>query len=222
MADTPTALTPDEASALEAIGGKPADTPAADPPPAEFVAEAPPQPVHTDEAPVHEHGNEGGALHSGDGAAHQAHDEEAHPAPAEDAEMAEMKSTMLDSAQLANRAAGIAAKSAGDMHKATTELIESAGGQKIYLVIVLAVFGLLIVLAISIFAFMSFRLQQRVAQADAMLLAVANASSRWMNPWKCSPATAKHCAKWPANKTPSSARKRKSNCAWTKSCAVCK
>ena len=178
MADTPPALTPDEASALEAIGGKPADTPAADPPPAEFVAEAAPQPIHTDEEPVHEHGNEGGALHTGDAdthhahGAHDAHEDHAHQAPAEDSEMAEMKSTMLDSAQLANRAAGMAAKSAGDMHKATTELIESAGGQKIYLVIVLAVFGLLIVLAISIFAFMSFRLQQRVTQADAMLLAV--------------------------------------------------
>ena len=71
MADTPPALTPDEASALEAIGGKPADTPAADPPPAEFVAEAAPQPIHTDEEPVHEHGNEAGALHAGLGATSQ-------------------------------------------------------------------------------------------------------------------------------------------------------
>jgi methyl-accepting chemotaxis protein len=86
--------------------------------------------------------------------------------------MAEMKSTMLESAELANRAAGMAAKAAGDMHGASTELIESYSGQKVYLVIVLAVFGLLMVMAISIFAFMSYRLNQRVAQADAMLLAV--------------------------------------------------
>lgn len=86
--------------------------------------------------------------------------------------MAEMKSTMLDSAELANRAAGMAAKAAGDMHGASTQLIESYAGQKMYLIIVLAVFGLLMVLAMSVFAFMSFRLQQRVAQADAMLIAV--------------------------------------------------
>ena len=172
MADTPPALTPDEASALEAIGGMPANTPAADPPPAEFVIEPALEPIHTDEEHAHEHGNEGGALHSGHADTHHAHDEAAHHPPKEDAEMAEMKSTMLDSAELANRAAGMAAKAAGDMHKASTELIESGSGQKIYLIIVLAVFGLLIVMAISIFAFMSFRLQQRVAQADAMLLAV--------------------------------------------------
>ena len=172
MADTPPALTPDEASALEAIGGMPANTPAADPPPAEFVIEPALEPIHTDEEHAHEHGNEGGALHSGHADTHHAHDEAAHHPPKEDAEMAEMKSTMLDSAELANRAAGMAAKAAGDMHKASTELIESGSGQKIYLIIVLAVFGLLIVMAISIFAFMSFRLNQRVAQADAMLLAV--------------------------------------------------
>ena len=172
MADTPTALTPDEASALEAIGGMPADAPAADPPPTEFVAEPALEPILVEEEHAHEHGNEGGALHSGHADNHHATHEAAHQPPQEDAVMAEMKSTMLDSAELANRAAGMAAKSAGDMHKASTELIESASGQKIYLIIVLAVFGLLIVMAISIFAFMSFRLQQRVAQADAMLLAV--------------------------------------------------
>jgi len=172
MADKPPALTPDEASALEAIGGMPANTPAADPPPAEFVVEPAPEPIHTDEEHAHEHGNESGALDSGHANTHHAHDEAAHHPPKEDAEMAEMKSTMLDSAELANRAAGMAAKAAGDMHKASTELIESGSGQKIYLIIVLAVFGLLIVMAISIFAFMSFRLNQRVAQADAMLLAV--------------------------------------------------
>jgi len=58
------------------------------------------------------------------------------------------------------------------MHGASTQLIESYAGQKMYLIIVLAVFGLLMVLAMSVFAFMSFRLQQRVAQADAMLIAV--------------------------------------------------
>ncbi|NBT92751.1 MAG: hypothetical protein EBT37_09190 [Betaproteobacteria bacterium] len=58
------------------------------------------------------------------------------------------------------------------MHGASAQLIESSTGQKTYLIIVLAVFGLLMVLSMSVFAFMSFRLQQRVTQADAMLLAV--------------------------------------------------
>ena len=175
MSDTPNTLTPDEASAIEAIGGAPAAASSDAPAP---VAAS--EPVLHEEAsgeqdyPTLEHGNEGGALHSG------AHDE-AHPAQAptahdthdtQDAEMAEMKSTMLDSAELANRAAGMAAKAAGNMHSASTELIESYSAQKMFLVIVLGVFGLLMVLAMSVFAFMSFRLQQRVAQADAMLIAV--------------------------------------------------
>jgi hypothetical protein len=172
MSDTPNTLTPDEASAIEAIGGAPAAASSDAPAPA-----AASEPVLHEEAsgeqdhPTMEHGNEGGALHSG------AHDETYHAqAPAahdtQDAEMAEMKSTMLDSAELANRAAGMAAKAAGNMHSASTELIESYSSQKMFLVIVLGVFGLLMVLAMSVFAFMSFRLQQRVAQADAVLISV--------------------------------------------------
>ena len=178
MSDKPTALTPDEASAIEAISGiapaAPAETPSPD--------EASDPVLHEEAAaeaahPDGEHGNEGGALHGG------AHDEGHHDHPdhheasksaqdSQDAEMAAMKSTMLDSAELANRAAGMAAKAAGNMHGASTQLIESYAGQKMYLIIVLAVFGLLMVLAMTVFAFMSFRLQQRVTQADAMLIAV--------------------------------------------------
>jgi len=177
MSDKPPALTPDEASAIEAIGGAAPAAPAEAEAKPEFQVEPALEPSLDAPAEVHEHGNEGGALHSGhdhDHAHHhdQSHAEPAHAAPVEDAEMAEMKSTMLESAELANRAAGMAAKAAGDMHGASTELIESYSSQKVYLVIVLAVFGLLMVMAISIFAFMSYRLQQRVAQADAMLLAV--------------------------------------------------
>ena len=175
MSDKPTALTPDEASAIEAISGiapaAPAETPSHD---------AASEPVLHEEAateaapPASEHGNEGGALQ---GAAHEEghhehHEESESAQDSQDAEMAEMKSTMLDSAELANRAAGMAAKAAGNMHSASTQLIESYAGQKMYLIIVLGVFGLLMVLAITVFAFMSFRLQQRVTQADAMLIAV--------------------------------------------------
>lgn len=175
MSDKPTELTPDEASAIEAISGiapaAPAETPSHD--------EASEPVLHEEAAaeaahPASEHGNEGGALH---GAAHDEDHHDHHDASesaqdTQDAEMAEMKSTMLDSAELANRAAGMAAKAAGDMHGASTQLIASYAGQKMYLIIVLAVFGLLMVLAMTVFAFMSFRLQQRVTQADAMLIAV--------------------------------------------------
>ncbi len=180
MSDKPTALTPDEASAIEAISGiapaAPAETPSHD--------EASEPVLHEEAAteaeaahPASEHGNEGGALHSGahdeghyDHQDHHAQSKSAQDS--QDAEMAEMKSTMLDSAELANRAAGMAAKAAGNMHGASTQLIASYAGQKMFLIIVLAVFGLLMVLAMTVFAFMSFRLQQRVTQADAMLIAV--------------------------------------------------
>ncbi len=178
MSDKPTALTPDEASAIEAISG------IAPAPPAESaLPDEATEPVPHEEAaaeathPASEHGNEGGALH---GAAHDEghhdhpdhHEESKSAQDSQDAEMAEMKSTMLDSAELANRAAGMAAKAAGNMHGASTQLIESYSAQKMFLIIVLAVFGLLMVLAMTVFAFMSFRLQQRVTQADAMLIAV--------------------------------------------------
>jgi len=178
MSDTPSTLTPDEASAIEAIGGAPpavsSDDTAHDQGAEPTLNE---QGASADTHTASEHGNEGGALHSGghslDDAHHADHHDAAHPAQdTQDAEMAEMKSTMLDSAELANRAAGMAARAAGDMHGASTQLIESYAGQKMYLIIVLGVFGLLMVLAITVFAFMSFRLQQRVAQADAMLIAV--------------------------------------------------
>jgi len=176
MSDPSPTLTADEASAIEAIAAAAPAQPAAAAEQADAPAHDSPgaHPEHDHDAP---HGNEGGALADAAAHAHDAghsHEEHsgAHEQAQEDAELAEMRSTMLDSAQLANRAAGMAAKAAGDMHGASTQLIESSAGQKTYLIIVLAVFGLLMVLSMSVFAFMSFRLQQRVIQADAMLLAV--------------------------------------------------
>jgi len=184
MADTPNTLTPDEASAIEAIGGAPAAAASQATTHDEATEPVLHEEAHAEDShQAGEHGNEDGALHSGahdhgkQDAHHDTHHADHHEAEhaaqdTQDAEMAEMKSTMLDSAELANRAAGMAAKAAGNMHGASTQLIESYSAQKMYLIIVLAVFGLLMVLAISVFAFMSFRLQQRVTQADAMLIAV--------------------------------------------------
>jgi len=175
MSDPSPTLTADEASAIDAIASAAPAQPAAAAEQADAPAHDGPGEHAHDDTPTTEHGNEGGALSHE--AAHDAgHGHDAHTPSKEqaeeDAEMAEMRSTMLDSAQLANRAAGMAAKAAGEMHGASAQLIESSTGQKTYLIIVLAVFGLLMVLSMSVFAFMSFRLQQRVTQADAMLLAV--------------------------------------------------
>ena len=91
---------------------------------------------------------------------------------AEDPDMLAMRSTMLDSAELANRAAGMAARSAGEMHGAATKLIAAHSAQRINGIVVLATFGALMLTSMALFGIMSYRLQSRITQADAMLLAV--------------------------------------------------
>lgn len=105
---------------------------------------------------------------------------------AEIADIISMRATMLDSAELANRAAGLAAKSATDMHVASSDLqgasstlqsaasklIAAQSAQRINGVVVLATFAALMLTSMALFGIMSYRLQSRIAQADAMLLAV--------------------------------------------------
>lgn len=91
---------------------------------------------------------------------------------ADDEDMLAMRATMLDSAELANRAAGMAAKSATEMHGAAAKLIAAHSAQRINGIVVLATFGALMLTAMALFGIMSYRLQSRIAQADAMLLAV--------------------------------------------------
>lgn len=91
---------------------------------------------------------------------------------ADDEDMLAMRATMLDSAELANRAAGMAARSATEMHGAATKLIAAHSAQRINGIVVLATFGALMITAMALFGIMSYRLQVRIAQADAMLLAV--------------------------------------------------
>ena len=116
----------------------------------------------------------------------QDHDEEPHDEDqdedydaAEVADLISMRATMLDSAELANRAAGLAAKSATDMHVAsadlqgaTSKIIAAQSAQRINGVVVLATFAALMLTSMALFGIMSYRLQSRIAQADAMLLAV--------------------------------------------------
>ncbi len=106
-----------------------------------------------------------------------AHPAEEPPAPEtftedDDEDMLAMRSAMLDSAELANRAAGMAAKAATDMHGASASLIASHSTQRLHGIVVLATFGALMLTSMALFGIMSYRLQSRIAQADAMLLAV--------------------------------------------------
>jgi len=125
-----------------------------------------------------------GAFH--DEAAHDDEDEDEDYEAAEAADLISMRATMLDSAELANRAAGLAAKSATDMHVASNDLqgassqlqgaasklIAAQDAQRMNGIVVLATFAALMLTSMALFGIMSYRLQSRIAQADAMLLAV--------------------------------------------------
>jgi len=89
-----------------------------------------------------------------------------------DHELTDMKSTLLDAAELSNRAAGLAAKAGSDLHSAADHVMESNASVRIYGIVVLAAFGILMMIGLGLFGFMSMRLQSRITQADAMLLAV--------------------------------------------------
>ena len=110
---------------------------------------------------------------------HPGHDDHLVEPPEDDADMVAMRSAMLDSAELANRAAGMSAKAAGEMHGATTHLTGAAAAMtaahqsaRIHGIVVLATFGALMLTSMTLFGFMSYRLQSRITAADEMLLAV--------------------------------------------------
>jgi len=87
-------------------------------------------------------------------------------------EINQLKSSLIDSAELATRASGLAALAGGAMQKATVKLTDTYGAAQNLGMICLAVFVALSVVAITLFGFMTYRLQERVAQLDAMLVAV--------------------------------------------------
>lgn len=87
-------------------------------------------------------------------------------------EINQLKSSLIDSAELATRASGLAALAGGAMQKATTKLTDTYGAAHQLAIAVLAVFVALAVVAITLFGFMTYRLQERVGQLDAMLVAV--------------------------------------------------
>ena len=193
MTDTTSKLSAEEAQAIEAISGVAAPAPSGG---AAAAAEAD-NPIDAQfDQPVDGPAS-GGFISAAEPPrieheAHELDDEYANPheehgeTEGDDADMVAMRSAMLDSAELANRAAGMAAKAAADMHSVTTAmqgvttemheasaaLVESHGKQRINGIVVLATFGALMVTSMVLFGIMSYRLQSRINQADEMLLAV--------------------------------------------------
>jgi len=173
MTETKPNLTPAEAMAIDAISSPPAaDTP-------DQASEGTHEPALKEETHAHtpEHGDPHDAGHGHDHA-HDHQDGRGHVGALADThaehdiDVQNMRSALLDAAELANRAAGLAAKTGSQMHEAATTLIAANANQRIYGIVVLATFSILMFMGLGLFGFMSMRLLERIAQADAMLLAV--------------------------------------------------
>ena len=90
----------------------------------------------------------------------------------EDPQIVDIKLTLIDAAELAGRAGVQAVKAGADMQAAAKELVVDHATQRKHGIVVLSVFALLVVIALVMFSVMSIRLQQRINQLDAMMLAV--------------------------------------------------
>ena len=90
----------------------------------------------------------------------------------DDHEMIDMKLVLMDSAELATRVANMAADAGVDLRMASNKLTMSYGQQRKLMLLLIAVFGGLMIVACGVFATMAWRLQSRVAQLDSMVLAV--------------------------------------------------
>lgn len=90
----------------------------------------------------------------------------------DDHEMIDMKLVLMDSAELATRVASVAADAGVDLRMASNKLTMSYGQQRKLLLLLIAVFAGVMIVACGVFATMAWRLQSRVAQLDTMVLAV--------------------------------------------------
>ena len=90
----------------------------------------------------------------------------------DDHEMIDMKLVLMDSAELASRVANVAADAGVDLRVASNKLTKSYEQQRKLLMLLIAIFGGLMVVACGVFATMAWRLQSRVSQLDTMVLAV--------------------------------------------------
>ena len=86
--------------------------------------------------------------------------------------MQDLRGTLLDSAELATRGASLAVKAGAEMHHAAEKLMTSTVSQQKINKIILMVFAAIMSTALILFVVMSFRLQSKITQLDAMVLAV--------------------------------------------------
>ncbi len=93
-------------------------------------------------------------------------------APALGAEMSDMRLALMDSGELATRAAGLAADAAGQLRSAAKDLQVSYRTQRKFFIVSLVICGFLMLLAGGVFAALAVRMQDRVAKLDDMLLTV--------------------------------------------------
>ena len=84
----------------------------------------------------------------------------------------DIKSAVFDSAELATRSASLAAKAGLEMHQAAQKLMQTSAAQTKINKILLGTFGAFLMIALVLFGVSSYRLQERVSQLDAMVLAV--------------------------------------------------
>ena len=87
-------------------------------------------------------------------------------------QLKDMKGAVIDSAELATRAAGLAADAGGQLRIASRELITSQLRQRMFLVVLLVACGSLMLVAGGVFGALAWRMQARIAQLDDMVLAV--------------------------------------------------
>lgn len=89
-----------------------------------------------------------------------------------EAEQQDIRLVIMDSAELATRAAGLAADAGIQLRSVSKDLQSATHSQRKFSVVLLVVCGSLMLVAGGVFAALSWRLQARVSQLDAMVLAV--------------------------------------------------
>jgi len=90
----------------------------------------------------------------------------------ESSDIQDLKTTLIDSAELATRGASLAAKAGVEMHQAALKLMENSLIQQKTNKIILGIFAGTMLVAIVLFVFIAVRMQSKVSQLDAMVLAV--------------------------------------------------
>jgi hypothetical protein len=89
-----------------------------------------------------------------------------------EAEQQDIRLVIMDSAELATRAAGLAADAGMQLRSVSKDLQSATHSQRKFSVVLLVVCGSLMLVAGGVFAALSWRLQARVSQLDEMVLAV--------------------------------------------------